>query len=402
MHKGAYDDARKLFSSTLEIHGSHVHVVADLCYTNYLIGDMGAFRLSVARLETEFKAARAQLSPKSRIQTLVNLSKFYEELGRVAESLESIDLAVELLGPANPLDFRVRAQKLRILASFGREDELSLLYRDCLHASAAKPQDLIECFHALCLAEARLFGLQAAWPRFLELSKNPDLQAADLRLALLDLLEIAIEKNDFTSRLAMLEFLSGHNGVGELDAFEGEIFLMARLPNIAAQDQDFFRWTRSVSPMCHLRLLALEALREGGNNSGARARLVVQLESFDHKTRQFLSRKWKGAFQSEEAVELLVDPDNQCILNGEKVLSFGARAQPWDLLRAISAGVELPIEKVLVSLGRRDCEAERESLRMNALRLNKKLIPLAGLDWVIKTSKQSVLVNPLVKLRFTQ
>lgn len=402
MHKGAYLDAQKLFSSTLEIHGSHVNVVADLCYTNYLIGDFGAFRLSVERLETEFKLARAQLSPRTRIQALVNLSKFYEELGRVSESVEHIDLAMELLGPGNPLDFRVRAQKLRMLASFGREDELSPLYRDCLHASAAKPQDLIECFHALCLAEARLFGLQAAWPRFLELTKNPDLQAADLRLALLDLLEIAIEKNDTTSRLAMLEFLSGHQNVGELDAFEGEVFLMARLPQISAQDQDFFRWTRSVSPMCHLRLLALEALREGGNNAGARARLVVQLESFDHKTRQFLMRKWKGAFQSEEAMELVVDPDNQCILNGEKVLSFGARAQPWDLLRAISGAQETGIDVVLEKLNRRDCEAERESLRMNALRLNKKLIALAGLDWVIKTSKQTVQIHPLVKLRFTQ
>jgi len=313
MHKGAYLDAQKLFSSTLEIHGSHVNVVADLCYTNFLIGDFAAFRLSVERLEMEFKLARAQLSPKTRIQALVNLSRFYEELGRVSESVESIDLAMELLGPGNPLDFSVRAQKLRFLATFGGEDELSPFYRDCLHASSVKPQHLVECFHALCLAEARHFGLQVAWPRFLERTKNSDLKAADIRLALLDLLEIAIEKNDSTSRIAMLEFLSSQQEIGEADAFEGEVLLMARLPQIAAQEQDFFRWTRSVSPMCHLRLLALESLREGGNNAGARTRLLIQLELFDPQTRQFLTRKWKGAIHLEHAIEPVANRDNQCV-----------------------------------------------------------------------------------------
>lgn len=402
LQNGAYQDAQKILSETIELHGSHVSLHSDLTFAYYLAGDMGNFRLSVARLEQEFEHARALLSPRSRILTLVSIAKFCEELGRVSDALAHIEQAILLLSPDSSLNPRVRAQKLRLLASFGREDEVAPLYRDCLHATEANPQDLIECFHALLLAEARLLGLQAAWPRFLELSKRAELQSADLRLCLLDLLEIAIEKGDDTGRLAMLEFLSSGPGVGELDAYEGELFLMARLPRLAAKDEDFFRWTRSVSPMCHLRLLALEASRPGGSRDSARTRLVLALEGFSHQDRQMLVRKWRTVFKVEDTFTLEVDPAHHCIKFGQKLLTFNAKAQPWELLRVLSELPEGEMEAVLSALGKGDNESERESLRIAVLRLNKKLIGLVGLDWVIKFSKQSVQLNPLVRFQFAK
>lgn len=400
LSRGSYQDAQRLLAQTIELHGSHVSLHSDLAFAYYLAGDMGNFRLAVSRLEKEFAGARALLSPRSRILTLVSIAKFCEELGRVHDALDNIEQAISLLAPDSTLVWRVKAQKLRVLASFGREDELAPLYHECLHASEANPQDLIECFHALLLAEARLLGLSAAWPRFLELSKRADLQAADLRLCLLDLLEIALEKGDDTSRLAMLEFLSSGPGVGELDAFEGELFLMARLPKLAAKEEDFFRWTRSVSPMCHLRLLALEATRKHGSRDSARNRLVLAIEAFQHQDRQALMRKWRTVFKVEEPFLLEIDRDHLCIKFGQKLLTFSPKAQPWDLLKVLSENPEGRMETVLAALGKGDNESERESLRIASLRLNKKLLGLVGLDWVLKFSKQSVQLNPLVRIRF--
>lgn len=406
LQKGSYKDARTVLEDTVALHGPHVSILSDIAFASYLMSDMGSFRLSVDRLELEFKQARSQLSPRSRVLTLVSLAKFQEELGRVADALQSMEQAADMLAPGDPLEFKVRAQKLRLLASFGREDEIAPLYSACLHASESSPQDLIECYHALLLAEARLFGLGSAWPRFLALAKNPALQAADLRLCLLDLIEISVETNDPLFRPAMLEFLSASkspdDSLSELDPFEAELFLMARLPHVQAEEQDFFRWTRTVSPLCFARLLALEVLRKYGNKAAARMRLVVALESFDHKTRLFLQRKWKSALQTDKSVELLVNPAGLTIGFDGKCLTFSPRAQPWDLLRLLAAQGERPIEEALQALGKSDSESERESLRIHALRLNKKLVGLAGVDWVIKTTKQAIQLNPLVRLQFPQ
>lgn len=175
LKSGAYQDAVRTFEQTLALHGSHVGLRSDLAFAAYLAGDMGSFRLYVNALEAEFRDARPRLSQRSRVLTQISLAKFLEELGRVAEASDLIDAATGQLAPGDALDFPVKAQKLRLLVSFGREDEVAPLYHECLFASERDPSHLIECFHALLLAEARLLGFSSAWARLLSLAKREDL-----------------------------------------------------------------------------------------------------------------------------------------------------------------------------------------------------------------------------------
>ncbi|MGZ3655780.1 MAG: hypothetical protein ACXWR1_21295 [Bdellovibrionota bacterium] len=398
LRSGAYQDAIRAMEQTVLLHGSHVGLRSDLAFAAYLAGDMGTFRLSVNALEAEFGAARPRLSEKSRLLTQVSLAKFFEELGRVADAAELVDSALAQLTPGHELDFQIRAQKLRQLASFGRDDEVAPLYRDCLFASERNPNQLIECFHALILAEARLLGFASAWARLLELARRSDLFPSDLRLCAMDLLEFALETQQDDAIARILTFLPVLGGQ-EPDAFERELLQLAHGAP-AASEEDFLRWTRLISPMGHLRLLALEAKRPGGANQAARTRLALQLDSFDHRTRAFLSRKWRSAFISDEVLELEVRTDTLTVSLGDKTLTFGARAQPWELLRVLSGEAEIPPQKVLAALDKRDEQCEHESLRIQLLRLNKKLMPLAGLDWVVRYSKHGVQRNPRVRLRF--
>jgi hypothetical protein len=393
--QGAYVEAARSFEQTIALHGSHVGLYSDLAFAAYLAGDMGSFRLHVNALEAEFQAARPRLSERSRLLTQISLAKFLEELGRVADAVELIDLTSAQLKPGAELHFQVKAQKLRLLVSFGREDEVSGLYHECLYASERNPNHLIECFHALILAEARLLGFDSAWARLLELAKRDDLFPSDLRLCAMDLLEQTLESDQNAASERILAFLPAL-AAEEPDAFERELQRAAR--GETATEEDFLRWTRTVSPMGNLRLLALAARR---SVSGARQRLSLLLESFDHKTRAFLSRKWRAAFQSEEVLELEVNEGTLSVRAGEKTLTFGARAQPWGLLRALGEKHEVPPQAVLAALSKRDEQSEHESLRIQLLRLNKKLAPFAGLDWVVRYSKQGVQRNPRVKLRFT-
>lgn len=395
MREGDYRRAMLALEQTLTDHGSHVGLRSDLAFAAYLAGDMGSFRLFVDGLEAEFRASESLLSLKSRTLTLVALAKFSEELARVANAADYIERALSLLPPGHGDTFQVRGQKLRLLASFGREDEATLLYRDCLQVSERNPHHFIECYHALMLSEARLLGWAAAWARLEALAARKDLLASDFRLTALDLLEIALEQGDPAASAQALAFYRSHPGDAP-DPFERELLRLSESPP-AASESDFLRWTRELSPMAQLRLLALEAQRPGGASEGARRRLSLQLDALDHRSRAYLQRKWRSAFSGESAITLTTDEAARAILCGEKRLQLSARAQPWELLRALRSGTEQSPEAMLLALGRSDSESEHESLRINLLRLNKKLAPFAGLDWVVRYGKQKIQIHPRVR-----
>jgi hypothetical protein len=386
LRSGEYARALEAMEASLKEHGSHVGLRADLAFTAYLAGDMGAFRLHTEGLEAEFRRAEARLGEKSRLLTLVSLAKLCEELARVADAAEYIERALSVLGPGHPQDFHVRCQRLRLLASFGREDEAAPLYRDCLGVSERNPHHLIECYHALLLTEARLLGWGAAWARLESLAKREDLRSADLRMTVMDLFEIALEKGDAAAQSTAREFFRRHPGEAP-DAFEAELLRLSEAP---ASEADFLRWTRAVSPMGQLRLLALEAARPGADGQPARARLAFLLESLDHRSRQLLQRKWRAVFAGGEEQTFEINEARREIRCNGKTISFGPRAQPWELLRAFAETGEFAPGALLKALGKRDSESELESLRIALLRLNKKLAPLAGLDWVLRFGKLKV------------
>jgi|GEM_PF-2956209 len=396
LQEGRYLEAQKVLEKALTEFGSHVAVRSDLVFTAYLQGDFGAFRIFTNSLEHEFQNVCSKLSPKSRRLTHISLAKFCEELGRVHEALEHLAEAERNTSPGDSDFFLIAAQKLRLLASYGREDELAPAYRDCLQASERDPQSLIECGHALLLAEARLLGWNAACARLDWLRQRNDLQAADIRLCGFDLLEIALERRDTPARNLTLDFLGR---IEVADPYEKELLQLARgCPG--KSEVELLEWSRTLPIMAQLRLLALECRREGGSQEAARARLVLLLESLDYRSRAFLTRKWQASLSAGHTTqkEMVVDESARSISCHGNFLHFGARAKPWELLRLFAQAEKVSPEDALGMLHRRDSEFERESLRIALLRLNKKLAPLVGLPWVLRYGKQQIEINPKCKI----
>ncbi|MGZ3693063.1 MAG: hypothetical protein ACXWQO_02430 [Bdellovibrionota bacterium] len=396
LRDGSYSEAVSSFEQTVQLHGSHVGLRSDLAFAAYLAGDIGSFRRFVSGLEAEFALASPSLNEKSRILTLISLAKFQEELGRVAAALENIDSALSQLAPGHELELSVKAQKLRLFASFGREGEVAALYRDCLTVSENKPNQFFECFHALLLAEARLLGFSAAMARLQDLAKRSDLFPSALRLCAMDLLEIALETKNISGQCEILDLLPKLPGDAP-DPYELELLRLAE-GALPVSDEIFLQWSRIASPMSHLRLLGLESRRYNGNTTQARARLALLLEGFDHRTRQFLQLKWRDSLQSEQILELVVNEKSLSIQCGERTLRFSPRAQPWDILKVFVNSESMSPEALLQRLGKRESETELEGLRINLLRLNKKLAALAGVDWIFRYGKNGVQKNPKVKL----
>ena len=398
LRAGEFDRADRELRRALDEFGPYVGVIADLAFVAYLRGRMGEFRLFVASLETELAKAEGLLSIETQLKMRVALAKFHEELGRVADAFDQVEATLALMPPGHKLDFQVRAQRLRMLASFGKENELEDSYRLCLNVGEERPQILIECFHGLLLAEARLFGFQGCRPRLLELRSRGDLQAADLRLCLIDLLEIALETANADDVASLLELI-GESGMENLDAYEKTVLRIANTAGWLASEDEVYRWSREVSPMCLMRLLALDGARTGGTNRVSRERLTVLIDSFDHRTRQILMRKWRHLFQASAPLEIVLQNELQAILCGTKTVSFERSPQAWTLLRAVAEKRDCASETLLSALGRAHDISEQETLRISILRLNKRLCSVSGLDWVVKHGKTGISVRPSVQFR---
>jgi hypothetical protein len=374
--------------------GPHVGPLSDLVFAAYLSEDMGVFNLAVEQLEAEFEHALPKLSKEAEAFTRVALSKAFELLGRIADAFEQIDQLIAQLPKAkgDHLLIQVKCQKLRLLASFGRENEVSDLYRQCLGISESSPQQLAECFHSLMIAEARLFGLGATWPRFLHLSLTPGLHEADVRLCLIDLLEVALDHHDLAAQASILAFIESEKITG-FDRYEQAVIRMAEDPASALSAEEIYEWKRFMPYFSLVRLLALE-LKRGAGNGELKKKLLFLYQSLDHRSRRLL-KNWMPPL--EEAASLELDAKAKTLRAGKASLSFAKSPQSWAILEILVKAGKISPPDMLAKLGRSDTSQNTESLRISVLRLNRKLAAFAHADWAIRFGKEKIELNPALR-----
>jgi hypothetical protein len=394
LHSGDYAGAVKTLRECVKEFGPHVGPLSDLVFAAYLSEDMGVFNLAVEQLEAEFEHALPKLSKEAEAFTRVALSKAFELLGRIADAFEQIDQLIAQLPKAkgDHLLIQVKCQKLRLLASFGRENEVSDLYRQCLGISESSPQQLAECFHSLMIAEARLFGLGATWPRFLHLSLTPGLPEADVRLCLIDLLEVALDHHDLAAQASILAFIESEKITG-FDRYEQAVIRMAEDPASALSAEEIYEWKRFMPYFSLVRLLALE-LKRGAGNGELKKKLLFLYQSLDHRSRRLL-KNWMPPL--EEAASLELDAKAKTLRAGKASLSFAKSPQSWAILEILVKAGKISPPDMLTKLGRSDTSQNTESLRISVLRLNRKLAAFAHADWAIRFGKEKIELNPALR-----
>lgn len=396
LKRGAYAEAIQAFQATLDSYGPHVGLLSDLAGAQYLLGDMGEFAMTVERLEAEFAECRGLLSRRSRVQTLITLAKFAEELGRIAEAFDHIDEALKEIPAGTPLALRTRSQKLRLSASFAKDEDVSALYRSSLSVSEKYPELVIECFHALLIAETRLLGLEHAWPRLKELMSKNTLQAADVRLCLIDMLEAAIEMGDLPAQETLLAQIQT-TCADDLDVYE-RLLVDLTVKRFAGIDtEDLFSWSRKLAPQGMVRLLAL-TLAGGGRNSAVQQKLLFLLQSYDHRTQKILQRKWGHLLGGDsQAILAELNSKTRSVHLGSEQLSLQQSPLTWTLLETLCNGgvtSDVLLEKTAKC---EDSIHSQESIRIALLRLNKKLSSFLGVDWVFKYRKAGVMLNDRIE-----
>lgn len=391
LRAGDYAEAIRVLNACLAECGPHVGPLSDLAFAAYLHEDIGLFSLTAERLGGEFAVAQRKVSLSSRVKTRIVLSKCHELEGRVAQALAELDEALGEIPPGDPLSLDARCQKLRLLASLGREQDTSALYRQCVSVSEEDPQRWIECFHSLLLAEARLFGFSATWARFLAIASEKELQAADLRLCLIDLLEVAIETANEEGRAAILAYLRQEKVTG-FDTYESTLLSIANGERL--QLEQLLAWKKKVSSGNLLKLLALAISQDAGPVADLRRQLLFLLQGLDHKSRSLLQAKWAGLLDGNTLASVHLNEASQSLLCGGRVLSFAKSPQAWALLRCLVVeGIRDP-EEILVKISRASSFESLETLRIGLLRLNKKVANFLELPWVFRYAKAGVRVHP--------
>jgi hypothetical protein len=399
LRRGDYAEALGILEECLKQHGSHVGLLSDLALAAYLKEDMGRFTLAVEQLEREAAAADATLSPESRIRTRVALAKCFELQGRIAEAFDEIEAALALLPAGHELTIPVRCQKLRLLASFGRENEVASLYAQCAGVSEESKEAKIESFHALLIAEARLLGLEHAWPRLQHLAGESALHAADLRLCAFDLLEIAIETRDRAAQERIIGFATSLEA-GQFDAYEETLLWMGKNSGERLGANRIFEWGRRMPSSAIIRLLALELFRMPGEASREiRKQLVFRLQSVDHRTRRLLTRKWAEVLHESAGMTLELDVAAKAVRLPNGTISLAKSPQSWAVLQELRGRQVVPTAELLDRLAKAGGAQDYDSLRVQIVRMNRKLVASLQVEWVVRFGKEKVQLNPRIRFQ---
>jgi hypothetical protein len=242
------------------------------------------------------------------------------------------------------------------------------------------------------IAEARLFGLGATWPRFLHLSLTPGLHEADVRLCLIDLLEVALDHHDLAAQASILAFIESEKITG-FDRYEQAVIRMAEDPASALSAEEIYEWKRFMPYFSLVRLLALE-LKRGAGNGELKKKLLFLYQSLDHRSRRLL-KNWMPPL--EEAASLELDAKAKALRAGKASLSFAKSPQSWAILEILVKAGKISPPDMLAKLGRSDTSQNTESLRISVLRLNRKLAAFAHADWAIRFGKEKIELNPALR-----
>lgn len=184
-----------VLQNALEKFGPHVGLISDLVANLYLMGRFFESHKVFKLLITEFKTSQDLLSIKSKINTLIFISKMHEEFGEIEQAIISLNeiLNIPLLTPNQHI--RSYSNLLRICSEFSDNNKLNEIYLSSSIKNISNETLLFEVEHSNILAELNLFGFDITKNKIIKILNLPSLNISQKKLLLFDIVEFCFNRN---------------------------------------------------------------------------------------------------------------------------------------------------------------------------------------------------------------
>lgn len=400
LYSGDWSAAKSQLLSTLEQHGPHLSILADIAACHFMQGDLHAWRKSVLQLQDEIAKVESIVSSRTCFEAKIFLAKNLEEMGNIAEALDLYEGLLKIpFGLPEPR-LNLLAQVLRLKSYFRDQRGLARHYSELIEADLKKTHQFsVEVLHSLMLAEIALFGIQHGRTRLEKILVLPALIDSDRWLVLIDFLEECIhagcleEHKDFIkSRLPALGSRAYEQEILSI-AIAGNAISLATITKIS-----------SVIPLgSYLRLLSccIEIASDSIIMREISRKLFFLIESMGGASQQLWKMRIQGATIKKRA-QIILSPDQISVACDQKLVSLNRNKTAFRALYVLakSEAQSISIEEFVTEVwGTKYNASYYARARMLISRLNARLGPLLGVPGLLRLNSCSVSIFAGVELR---
>jgi hypothetical protein len=254
-----YSQAISIYTSAIRDYGPHLRLMADIVGAYLLEGRFIEAKVWLEKLEAEMECCSKYIGTENLARVSIYLVKVNEEFCRFDKCFSILE-SLEHFGVENCYWKHLGyVSQLRLHALLGNLSYLPPLYREVSLLNHERPRFQIEKEHALCLADAKTFGvgqIRLRIERYLTDAQIPD----DRILMLTELVEWCLSEN-YEIPLLFESFLN----LAPKDSFESalQLLVLAHLNHTKGMDSktvsSLLRLTDQCSPLGQMRLLSLIA-----------------------------------------------------------------------------------------------------------------------------------------------
>lgn len=401
MRKGNFDQAIETFTCTVKENGSNLGVLLDLAASYYLSNQFFNFNLTLSQAQKQMQLASEILSPERKVESFLQLGKFIEEKGDLAEALRLYTGACTISKDRFHESFfrvnfiRSSAQILRMSIQYKMNvSQITEMYNDLLQHSA-KDTDFdceFEVEHALIHAESHLLGLDSALFRLRRLQKNPIMTSYESELIYSDLVYSYLIQNKSVPKILVTELekirIKSVQVLTLLTLCEGD----------ELSEQHVNHLSNNVPAALFLRLLIANSVRHTQIDTNQnRILLAVQAQPT-------LSRKiWMnliGIGAESTGQTVYYDKASNQLVYQEKPFSFLKQKSFQELIDLLMTTPNISSYDAIRILWNGDgSESDLSRLRMRIHRLNKKLTAFWALPKFIEVDDNKIVLKVDLKYK---
>lgn len=384
MREGRFEQAITYFANAITKHGNYISLILDLaaCYAH--TGQIYNWQLMVELAQYEFKNLEDRLDPQRKLQVVLLLTKFMEEKGELAESLQNyLQLSLEcslLKAKKNLSEYpKILAQIIRIQGQYQLAYECSREYQLLIsHSQRDSSYDTdFEIQHALMIYEINEFGWGVAWARFKKLQCSPLGNSEEMNWVKSDLFF------EFISRS-----VKSKADLQELHDDRGNLYGQCLNELLVNQDLDLQKYNQcvaEVSPASHLRLLKIWT--QLSSNIFPQRKKIALLSQFSKHTQLVWTSYFKNAMSETQKLHLDLTNSTLTFNEAQVILSASAVEVLFLFKKRKQISVDQVLEKLWSASG---SESDVSRLRMRISRLNSLLKNKLGTEKFFRLNKTTL------------
>jgi hypothetical protein len=398
-----YEQAIKVYISACNDFGPHVRLLCDLVGAFLLLGNFKEAEVWLEKLEQELDLCKEILNSENLSRVYIYLVKVNEEFCRFDKCYALLETLKNIKSQTHYWKHLALVSELRLHAHLGNKSYLPVLYREVSLLNHDRIRFQMEKEHALCLAEAQLFGISKInlrVERYLAEVQIPD----DKILMLTELVDWCLNE-DHKIPLLFECFLK----LDPQDAFEKALQILVHASikkniydsNICGQVLSLID---HCSPLGKMRLLYLMAFlarniqaNEIRDEIGNRWKLLVN--SYPPACQKYFDKKWtKLNLNTKIRAKISAV---RCLTVEGKTYRLPKNPLLLWLLRKTMETKQLSVESIVQSYWQSDFnESYFFRLKTATLRFNRELqIALKG-ENIFQLTKQHLELNPHIEVEF--